>query len=355
MAATRANRERGIALLMTLAFITLAISIAVETNRQARLSIEATEAARARLLAGQMAAAGIHGAMAILIQDRYASETDHLKETWADPEKLQEALEDVSFEDGRLEVRIADEMARIQINALVDFPQSQNFIPNQQKIMERAIDEVRSALEEQGDLSATDMVNAIKDWLDSGDDEAITGLNGAESDYYQDLDPPYAARNGPMIHIGELARVKGISPELFQGGGEGGATGLRDLMTVYGASSTDNDGFTFKGEVNLNTAPQAVLAALMPPESSDLAEAFVQYRDEAEALVLESDNWYLDVPGAADLELSEDITTLSSNIFRIQATATWNGFQRAVIAVVERLQAADGKGWACRILSWEMS
>ena len=353
MAGTRTKNECGIALLMTLAFITLAISIAVETNRQARLSIEATDAARARLLAGQMAAAGIHGAMAILIQDRYASETDHLKETWGDPEKLQEALEDVSFEAGRLEVRIADEMARIQINALVDFPQSQNFIPDQQKIMERAIDEVLSALEEQGDLSATDMVNAIKDWLDSGDDEAITGLNGAESDYYQDLDPPYAARNGPMIHIGELARVKGISPELFQGSED--ATGLRDLMTVYGASPTDNGGFTFKGEVNLNTAPQVVLAALMPPESSDLAEAFVQYRDEAEALVLESDNWYLDVPGAADLELSEDITTLSSNIFRIHATATRDGFQRAVSAVVERLQAADGKGWTCRILSWEMS
>jgi general secretion pathway protein K len=353
MAATRIKNERGIALLMTLAFITLAISIAVETNRQARLSIEATDAACAQLLAGQMAAAGIHGAMAILIQDRYASETDHLKETWADPEKLQEALEDVSFEDGRLEVRIADEMARIQINALVDFPQSQNFSPDQQQIMERAIDEARSALDEQGDLSATDMVNAIKDWLDSGDDEAITGLNGAESDYYQDLDPPYAARNGPMIHISELARVKGISPELFQGG-EGGP-GLRDLMTVYGASSKDDGGFTFKGEVNLNTAPQAVLAALMPPESSDLAEAFVQYRDEADALVLESNNWYQDVPGAADLDLSEDITTLSSNIFRIQATATWNGFQRAVSAVVERLQATDGKGWACRILSWEMS
>ncbi len=353
MAATRIINERGIALLMTLAFITLAISIAVETNRQARLSIESTDAARARLVAGQMATAGIHGAMAILIQDRYASETDHLKETWADPEKLQEALEDVSFEDGRLEVHIADEMARIQINALVDFPQSQNFSPDQQQIMERAIDQVRSALEVQGDLSATDMVNAIKDWLDTGDDEAITGLNGAESDYYQDLDPPYAARNGPMIHIGELARVKGISPELFQGSED--ATGLRDLMTVYGASSTDEGSFTFKGEVNLNTAPQAVLAALMPPESSDLAEAFVQYRDEAEALVLESSNWYQDVPGAADLDLSEDITTLSSNIFRIQATATWNGFQRAVSAVVERLQATDGKGWVCRILSWKMS
>ncbi|MGD9252215.1 MAG: type II secretion system minor pseudopilin GspK [Desulfobacterales bacterium] len=353
MAATRSSRERGIALLMTLGFITLAISIAVETNRQARLAIETTDAMRARMVAGQMAAAGIHGAMAILIQDRYASETDHLKETWADAEKLQEALQAVGFEDGRLEVRIMDEMARVQINALVDFPQSRSFVPQQQQVMERAIDQVRRELETQGDLSAADMVNAIKDWLDTGDDEAITGLNGAESDYYQSLNPPYTARNGPMIHIGELARVKGISSELFQGQGE--TIGLRDLMTVYGTTPLAAGRFTFSGKINLNTAAQPVLAALMPPESSDLAEAFIQFRNEADALVLESRVWYQDVPGAAGLELSADLVTLSSNIFRIQATAAHDGFERAVTAVVERRMATDGQGWACRILAWEMS
>ncbi len=353
MAATRPNRERGIALLMTLAFITLAISLAVETNRQVREAIASTDAMRARLVAGQMAAAGIHGAMAILIQDRLASETDHLKETWADPEKLKEALQDVRFEDGRLEVRITDEMARLQINALVDFPQSRRFIPQQQQVMERAIDQLRRALDLQGDLSAADMVNAIKDWLDAGDDDAITGLNGAESDYYQNLDPPYAARNGPMVHIDELARVKGIAPDLFKGRDD--QTGLRDLVTVYGATPAADGRFTFGGKVNLNTASPAVLAALMPPEASDLAEAFVQYRDEAEALVLESRAWYKDVPGAAGLELSEDLITISSNIFRIQATAARGGFQRAVTAVVERRLATDGTGWTCRILAWEIS
>ena len=81
----RPTRERGIALLMTLAFITLAISLAVETNRHSRRGVESTAAFRSRLVAGQMAMAGVHGAMAVLIQDRYASETDHLLETWASP------------------------------------------------------------------------------------------------------------------------------------------------------------------------------------------------------------------------------------------------------------------------------
>ena len=85
------GNNRGIALLMTLAFITLAMSLAVEANRQSRVAIASTDAVQNRLLAGQMAAAGVHGAMAILIQDRTDSETDHLKETWADPDRLAEA------------------------------------------------------------------------------------------------------------------------------------------------------------------------------------------------------------------------------------------------------------------------
>jgi general secretion pathway protein K len=352
MKSTRPDRERGIALLMTLAFIALAISLAVATNRQSRLAIEDTDAVRNRLVTEQMAAAGVHGAMAILVQDRYDSETDHLKETWADPEKLKEALQAVTFEDGRLEVHITDEMARIQINALVDFPESRRFNPLQQQIMERAIDKIRQGLELQSDLSAADMVNAIKDWLDTGDDDAITGLNGAESDYYQGLDPPYKARNGPMAHIGELARIKGISPDIFQG--RPGQVGLRDLVTVYGATLVDGR-FVFKGQINLNTVSQNVLEAMVPPESSDLAEAFIQYRGEAEALVLEGQNWYQDVPGAAGLELNDDRITLTTNIFRIRASASRNGFQRTVNAVVERLMASDGKGWTCRILAWELA
>jgi general secretion pathway protein K len=351
MIGTKLQRERGIALLMTLAFITLAISVALETNRQSRLALENTGAVRARLAVGQMATAGVHGAMAVLVQDRTTSATDHLKETWADAEKLQEALAPIAFDGGRLEVRIVDEMARIQVNALVDFPQSRSFNPQQQQILLRLIEQLRQKHEMQGDPTATDMVNAIKDWLDTGDDDAISGLNGAETDYYQNLDPPYAARNGPMRHIGELARIRGLSAELVRGRGD--IDGLQDLMTVHGAVSAANGRFTFSGKINLNTASQSVIAALMPAEASDLAEALIEYRDAAEAAALESQAWYRGAPGATALESNADRFTLATNLFRIQATAERNGFKQTISAVVERYMAADGKGWTCRILAWE--
>ena len=64
----------------------------------------------------------------------FASRTDNTR-------RVAEAMAAVAFEDGRLEVRITDEMARIQVNALVDFPQSRQFNPQQQQIMERLIDQ----------------------------------------------------------------------------------------------------------------------------------------------------------------------------------------------------------------------
>ena len=347
----RPGRENGIALLMTLAFITLAISLAVETNRRSRMALESTAAVRARLTTGQMATAGVHGAMAVLIQDRYTSETDHLKETWADTEKLKEALSAVAFDGGRLEVRIMDEMARLQINALVDFPQRNNVNPRQQQIIVRLIEQIGRDLDLQADLGAVDIVNAIKDWLDSGDDDAITGLNGAESDYYQGLEPSYAARNGPMVHIDELNRIRGVSPDLFQGRDD--TVGLQDLMTVYGARSAGNGQFAFTGKVNLNTASRPVLSALMPAGDAELAEAFIQYRDAAEATVLEGGSWYQGAPGGASLQINAERITLGTTIFRIQSTAEQNGFTQTVSAVVERHMATDGQGWSCRILAWE--
>lgn len=353
MGLIRRGNNRGIALLMTLAFITLAMSLAVETNRQSRAAIDGADAFQNRLLAGQMATAGVHGAMAVLIQDRTDSETDHLKETWADPDRLMQAMEAVAFESGRIEVRITDEMARIQVNALVDFPQSRQFNPRQQATIEGLIASMRGESDEPSDLSAADIVNAIKDWIDTGDDDAITGLNGAESDYYQSLDPAYQSRNGPMSHIGELARVKGVTAALFHGSPT--APGLKDVMTVFGATRAASGDFSFSGRVNLNTVSPQVLAAVLPIEYRDFAEAIIQYREEAEAEVLENPNWYREIPGAAGLDLNQDAVTLATNIFRIRTLAVSGGIRREVSAVVERQAAAEGGGWTCRILAWEMS
>jgi general secretion pathway protein K len=345
------HNHRGIALLMTLAFTTLAISLALEANRQSRFSIESCTVHQQRITAGQMAAAGIHAAMAVLVEDRQTSETDHLKETWADPDQLKETMAAITFEEGRVDVAIEDEFARVQINALVDFPQGRQFVARQRRLLERLVEQQRNVLEEDTETTAIDIVNAIKDWLDSGDDEAITGLNGAESDYYQDLDPPYSCPNGPMRHIGELGRIKGVGPALM--GGTAGMPGLAAHLTVHGAQTKPGEGYHFPGALNLNTVSKPVLQALLPPETEDLAEIIVDFRESADPALLESSNWYMQAPGAADAGIDSELLSFASDFFRIHATAHYRDVERKVTAVVRRVKSEDSGVWTCRIIDWE--
>lgn len=59
-----------------------------------------------------------------------------------------------------------------------------------------------------------EVADAILDWIDPDDE---TREFGAESDYYEQLTPPYAAKNGPLATIGELLLVRGVTPQLLYG------------------------------------------------------------------------------------------------------------------------------------------
>lgn len=59
-----------------------------------------------------------------------------------------------------------------------------------------------------------DVANSILDWLDADDDPRN---DGAESDYYSSLNPPYRAKNGPLDSLEELLLVKGVTPQLLFG------------------------------------------------------------------------------------------------------------------------------------------
>jgi len=59
--------------------------------------------------------------------------------------------------------------------------------------------------------------DSIQDWIDTDD---ATRPAGAESDYYQGLNPPYYAKNAPMDDISELLLVKGVTLAMFKGGAE---------------------------------------------------------------------------------------------------------------------------------------
>lgn len=78
---------------------------------------------------------------------------------------------------------------------------------------EATLNNVMRVIRADANISGT-IVDGILDWVDRDDN---TRVNGAESDFYQGLTPPYVAKNGPIDDISELLLINGIrdNPEIF--------------------------------------------------------------------------------------------------------------------------------------------
>ncbi|MDA8139862.1 MAG: general secretion pathway protein GspK [Desulfobacteraceae bacterium] len=368
LARLKRSNKNGIAVVLALATMMMVVTAALELHINERNSMLDTAMMRDHLSAEEMATSGVNLAMAILIKDRLEGETDSLQEDWADAETLAALTSDIPFEQGKVELKIIDELSKIQINALVTFPEGREFNTPQLNLWQRFGGGLISAvelLEGASKLSSKEsgkeppdplaIINSIKDWLDSGDDDAITGLNGAESDYYKSLDPPYACKNGPIDDLSELLLIKGITPELFAG--TGGVSGLSQYVTVYGAEKSGDNKFTFPGKININTADAAVLSALMPPESAEFVPLLIEYREAKSGAVytnnLTRPDWYRSVPGFAEAQVDASLITVASNFFRIESTAQIENVKVHVTAVVERFKPKDSEPWQCKVLNWK--
>lgn len=349
------RNNRGIALLITISVTTILVAAALEYNRRARFAVISTAAARDRLMLSNMATSGIHAAMALLVKDRSESNFDSLQEDWANPEKIDELLQEISFENGKLTVTITDELSKIQINALVSFPNSQQFNQAQVLLWERFLRYIGDEDQLKDDSEPTAIVNSVKDWLDSGDDDATTGLSGAESEYYQDLDPPYASRNGPLPDVNELLMIKGITPELYYGGEK--TPGLSQYMTVYGMTPGEGTSFKWPGRININTAGLPVIAALTGIEDEELAQTLADFRQEIAAGKdvhdFSNPKWYNELAGFGDIAIDPRLITVSSDVFRIESEASLNNVKTSVTAVVQRIQNSESGKWVCQVLNWQ--
>jgi general secretion pathway protein K len=354
------KNEHGIALIITLTVITLLVSVTFELNRQMRSTVTESAISRNRMTLLHMISSGVQVGEAILVKDRNDTEIDSVQEDWANPEKIKEYLSQTPFDDGGIEMVISDELGRIQVNSLVSFPDGKEYKPAQRDFWYRFISMLlmEQQMEESSpfkDISDPgELINPIKDWLDSGDNDALTGLNSAEKDYYEALNPSYTCRNGPFKHIDELMLVKGITPEIFKSV-QDKLSGISNYITVYGATKSDKK-FMFEGKINLNTAELPVVAAMLPIEQMFLAPEICDYRIESAngqfIHELSNPSWYKEVPGCSDLEINPDLVTNKSDIFRIQCAGVLQETKMAATVIVLREKNDESGKWYCRVLNW---
>jgi general secretion pathway protein K len=225
-------KDNGISLIVVLWMLVILTVIALAFSRQVRTEIQLTANYQNQAKALALAEAGVWRAVMMISHRSAAALT-------GDAIQLDGRLYPLDTEFGDLQVSLQSSQGLIDLNRAPEALISSLV----QKVVANA-------------QQAEAVTAALFDWRDEDD---LRRLGGAEhSDYLAD-NLGYGPTNGPLISVAELARVYGVTPEIYQA--------LRPYVTV-------NSG---EARVDISTAPSFVLSAL-PGMSDSLVSSVLAAR-----------------------------------------------------------------------------
>ena len=210
-------------------------------------------------------------------------------------------------------------------------------------------------------VSIAAIAASILDWIDP-DNNVHAG--GAESSYYQSLDPPYFAKNQPLDDLSELLLVRGVTPEIFLGGvatnhtpaafqnklGRVGpafdrptyAMGLEEIFTPLS-----------NGKININTAPLMVLQ-MIPFVDEAIAAKIIELRAGPDGAEATEDDMPAGMPGVRvedvlrtaglsvqAVPIAARVCTARSSTFEVVIEAEVAGYSRKFYAILGRNTPRD--------------
>ncbi len=308
--------QTGAILVLVLLIIAMLSAIMVETLN--RLSADATFATSRlnRFQARENAETGLVLALRSLAEDGYENTYDTLQEDW-NTFPAPEELKQFNIDTNDIQGTITDESGLLPINYIL----KNTAIA---EIFVRLLTNAPYGLEEQ---EAEAIRDAIQDWLDD-DDSPRSEINPAEDNFYLTRELPYHCKNGTFSSKDELLLVRGITTDLFFD--HDGRPGLYRYITLHS-----------KGEININTAPLALLAALPSDRSNLAAQEFAHdvdtfRRAKTNEDLLGDSNWFrTELKRYADIVVPDVITT-SSAIFRIHVLGMFGMAKSGLDIIVER-------------------
>ena len=222
------SSQRGIALLTILVMVALATILAATIAKRQTNTAENTGYLMRQdqsLLYAKSAEAFFSE---LLIQDSdNGGNIDHLQENWAKP------MPAFPVEDGFISGRLLDESGKFNLNNLLKADGSVD--DSARRWFEKLLQRVGLPAE---------LSQAVIDWQDA--DDETTGAMGAESNYYQGLDPSYLASNTRFHQVEELKLVRGFEGKNY------------DLIALYVTALPEAT------KINMNTAAPLLLASIDP-------------------------------------------------------------------------------------------
>jgi general secretion pathway protein K len=316
------RRQRGAALVVALFIVAIVVMLGTTLSNDFLLMFRRVE----NQLYSEQAYGYLLGAeslaRAVLLQDLETDgqeRNDNLAEPWA-----QEQMFPTDY--GSIGGRIEDAQGRFNVNSLIGTQAGGHAGADYTAPQEHFIRLLRSLplkdplpLEE-----AQALTESIADWIDT--DDEVSGLGGAESQYYAQADPPGKPANRSLVSPSELMWVKGMTAEIYRA--------LAPLITVWpnGASATGAPaGF------NINTAPPALLYCLgaqknFDPLSESDVGSLVKYREEHQRIGDKAELAAV-LPGK---NLDSTLLLLSSDYFLLNSETEFLGHRYSLHSLLHR-------------------
>jgi len=292
------KNQRGFALVVTLLVTALLVALVVEFISDVYVETSARQNYVDGQQASILAESGVTGAVRIL-QTTLATQYDYtsLSDQWARPL-------DIPDESGDLRVTIEEENGKLNLNYVAG--------PNGEFNPQYA--EPAAMLFKGLKLPADDLLDSLADWIDSND---LPKPGGGESAFYGSRKPPFAASNGPLLTLEELAMVRGFDARTF--------SSIASFVTVYAS-------FAEGAFVNINTAPKEVLLALDGQMTETLVERIIDYR---KVTPFKAPGELSQVAGMETIVASiRTPLRTRGNIYRVRSAGTVGGTTRIIEAVV---------------------
>ena len=196
------------------------------------------------------------------------------------------------------------------------------------------------------------VVDSIQDWRGPVGPPRIAG---AQSDYYQGLNPPYNAKNAPFDNLAELLLVKGVTPEMYWGTGasEHAPGTFQHPKLGFGNDPGQAPEYLFglvdvftpisSGKININTAGTYVLQ-MIPGLDPQTSENIVRQRSGPDgADGTDDDTPFRGVGQLATaglnpraLQEATPYCTVSSSAFEVKITAKIGDSTRDFTAILFR-------------------
>ena len=281
------SSQRGVALLTILVMVALATILAATIAKRQTNTAENTGYLMRQdqsLLYAKSAEAFFSE---LLIQDSdNGSSIDHLQENWAKP------MPSFPVEDGSVSGKLLDESGKFNLNNLVKADGNQ-VDDSARRWFEKLLQRVGLPAE---------LSQAVIDWQDTNDE--VTGAMGAESSYYQGLDPAYLTPNTKFHSIEELKLVRGFEGKNY------------DLIKPYVTALPEQT------KLNMNTAPALLLASIDPKVDVKAIEQQLKIKEtELTHFNNVDDLWKLSAFSGIDKQSKTDTASLldsKSNYFTAQ-------------------------------------